>query len=348
MRQVFVEASSSYIVFIGSGLLEQLPQLIGRLPQKAAIVSDSNVWPIYGEKVQKMLESAHVQAVSFVFPAGEAQKCGKTYLSLLSFLAQNNITRSDMLIALGGGVVGDLTGFAAATFLRGIPFVQIPTTLLSMVDSSVGGKTAIDLPEGKNLAGAFYQPRTVICDVDTLSSLPRPVFLDGCAEVIKYAILFDRELFQHLKEKKANFDLEPVIARCVELKAQVVKRDEFDTGERMLLNLGHTVGHGIEKCSQYRISHGKAVAAGTAILTRSARAYGICQPEDADGILALLKDFALPITTDFSAEELLPVMLGDKKRSGDTISLILPQRIGQCVIQATPTNQLQNLMEAGM
>ena len=190
-------------------------------------------------------------------------------MELLNFLAENKLTRSDALIALGGGVVGDLTGFAAATYLRGIDYIQIPTTLLAAVDSSVGGKTAIDLPSGKNLVGAFYQPKLVLCDTDTLNTLPEDIFRDGCAEVIKYGVLYDAELFAHLDESGLSFDREAVIARCVELKRDVVAEDEFDRGKRQKLNLGHTIGHGIEACSGYGISHGKAVAMGMTIITKT-------------------------------------------------------------------------------
>lgn len=193
MKEVTVSASKMYNVCIGSALLPQIGSFAAsaRKHRKAAVISDSNVWPIYGETVCDSLLGAGLEVCHFVFPAGESSKCGSTYLQIVNFLAQEQLTRSDLLIALGGGVVGDITGFAAATYLRGIAFVQLPTTLLSMVDSSVGGKTAIDLPTGKNLVGAFYQPDLVLCDIDTLATLPDSVFRDGCAEVIKYGILYD-------------------------------------------------------------------------------------------------------------------------------------------------------------
>ena len=212
MNCITVSASKEYDVRIGSGLLGNISDLAAKITsaKKVAIISDSNVWPLYGEKSSADLKNAGFSVCSFVFPAGEESKNGNTYLQILNFLAENTLTRSDLLIALGGGVVGDITGFAAATYLRGISYIQIPTTLLAMVDSSVGGKTAIDLPAGKNLAGAFYQPSLVICDIDTLSTLPDSVFRDGCAEVIKYGILYDKELSVHLQEKATNFDKEYV------------------------------------------------------------------------------------------------------------------------------------------
>ena len=265
MKTVKVSASKEYEVIIGSGLLLSAGEKIRAVApkaEKAAIVSDDNVAPIYLEKVEKSLQAQGFQVCSFVFPHGEGSKNGRTYLEILNFMAANHISRSDLAIALGGGVVGDITGFAAATYLRGIKYVQLPTSLLAMVDSSVGGKTAIDLDEGKNLAGAFCQPELVLCDLDTLQTLSPDFFTDGCAEVLKYGVLGDRVLFDHLKERGQDFDREYVISRCVEMKRDYVCEDEFDNGVRRKLNLGHTIGHAIEKCSDYTIPHGHAVAAG--------------------------------------------------------------------------------------
>ena len=350
MKTITVTASKTYEVKIGNGLLDALGEETAAVckPGKAAIISDSNVWPLYGDIAEKSLQKAGFQTVSYVFPAGEASKNGNTYLSILNFLAESQITRSDCVIALGGGVVGDMTGFVAATFLRGIAYIQVPTTLLAAVDSSVGGKTAIDLPAGKNLAGAFYQPRLVLCDIDTLRSLPEDIFRDGCAEVIKYGILYDPELFAHLSEQALNFDRESVIARCVELKRDVVMEDEFDTGARMRLNLGHTIGHGVEAQSNFTLSHGKAVAIGTAIVTRSAVNSGICQAETCRQILNILVQFGLPIHTDCTADEIYLCALSDKKRAGGTVRLIIPERIGYCRIQPTPTENLKSFIEAGL
>ncbi len=350
MNEVKVNASASYSVKIGSGLLSTLGTEIKSVctAGTAAILSDSNVWPLYGEAAQKSLENAGLRVFSFVIPAGEQSKNGVTYLQFLNFLAENRLTRSDCVIALGGGVVGDLAGFAAATYLRGIAYIQVPTTLLAAVDSSVGGKTAIDLPAGKNLAGAFCQPRLVLCDVSCLHSLPRQVFIDGCAEVIKYSILFDEVLFAHLTQYGLDFDRQAVITRCVELKRDVVEQDEFDTGLRQKLNLGHTVGHGIEACSHYQITHGSAVAAGIAIVARSAAKEGLFPYPQYEKLLALLHKFKLSDTTVFSAQELYKCMLSDKKRSGDTITLVLPKAIGDCILQKMPIDRLEKFIEAGL
>lgn len=344
MNTVTVNASQSYDVLIGSGLLSSLGREAAKLGKanKVCIVSESNVWPLYGNAAKTALIDAHFDVTSFVFPAGEASKNGQTYLELLNFLAKSNLTRNDLIVALGGGVVGDLAGFAAATYLRGIRFIQVPTTLLAAVDSSVGGKTAIDLPAGKNLAGAFWQPRLVLCDTNCLNTLPEDIFRDGCAEVIKYGILYDPVLFSHLEEAAVAFDREWVITRCVELKRDVVMEDEFDTGARMKLNLGHTIGHSIEAISKFSVSHGKAVSIGTAIVTRASRCT------DSHRILSILTKFGLPVTTAFRAEELYTHTLSDKKRFGDTLDLIIPESIGHCRIVPTPVSTLKTFIKAGL
>ena len=344
MTTVTVNASRTYDIKIGSGLLSSLPEEIKKLGKvrKLCIVSDSNVYPLYGESCRASLVAAGFTVSTFVFPAGEASKNGFTYLELLNRLAEEKLTRSDLILALGGGVVGDLAGFAAATYLRGIRFVQIPTTVLAAVDSSVGGKTAIDLPAGKNLAGAFCQPSLVLCDLDTLNTLPEDVFIDGCAEVIKYGILYDPSLFAHLEEKGLTFDREAVIRRCVELKRDVVMEDEFDTGARMKLNLGHTIGHGVEAKSEFALSHGKSVAIGMAIVSRASHC------PDHDRIQAILHKFGLPSSTAYSAEDLYAYTLSDKKRTGGTVNLIIPKAIGQCDIVPTPVDSLKSFIEAGL
>lgn len=350
MKTIEVKASRSYCVQIGSGLLPSLGQQVKSVckASKAAIVSDTNVFPLYGAAAIESLQSAGFQVVQFVIPAGEESKNGSVYLELLNFLAESQLTRSDCLIALGGGVVGDLTGFAAATYLRGIAYIQVPTTLLAAVDSSVGGKTAIDLPAGKNLCGAFCQPNLVLCDIDTLNSLPEDIFRDGCAEVIKYGVLYDADLFRHLMENRLNFCRENVIARCVELKRNVVMADEFDTGARMKLNLGHTIGHGVEAQSHFTISHGRAVAIGMSIVARSAAVSGICTDEAAAQILSAIERFGLPTSTEYSSQSLFDSALSDKKRSGGTVNLIVPKAIGNCLIRPTPITELKSFIEAGL
>lgn len=349
MTTIEVCASRRYDIQIGNGLLPALGRALCAVGQtgSAAIVSDSNVWLLYGEIAERSLAEAGFRTVHFVFPAGESSKNAQVYLDLLNFLAENHLTRSDCLIALGGGVVGDLTGFAAATYLRGLSYIQVPTTLLAAVDSSVGGKTAIDLPAGKNLAGAFHQPSLVLCDLDTLDSLPEDIFLDGCAEAIKYAVLFDQKLFDLLMKDGPAFPREAVIARCVELKRDVVTEDEFDTGLRMLLNLGHTLGHGVEAHSHYALSHGKAVAIGMALVARSAAHLDICGAATCQAIEDILQRFHLPTACPCTAAELYSAALSDKKRRGGTVKLIVPRRIGCCTILPTPVEALEDFIKAG-
>lgn len=350
MTTIEVNASKRYQVQIGPGLLPGLGEKVAALGkvQKVCIVSDSTVWPLYGVSADTSLHAAGLNTCSFVFPAGEASKCGETFLELLNFLAENRLTRSDILVALGGGVVGDLTGFAAACFLRGIRFVQVPTTLLAAVDSSVGGKTAIDLPGGKNLAGAFWQPSLVLCDTECLNTLPEDIFRDGCAEVIKTAILFDEPLFMELVRDGLHFDREWVIAACVAHKRDVVNADEFDRGQRQKLNLGHTIGHGVEAMSDFTLSHGKSVAIGTAIAARAAAKLGVCDQGTATRIMWLLEKFGLPIFTHHTAAELAQMALSDKKRAGDTVNLILPKAVGDCIISPTPVTELESIIQAGL
>ena len=344
MKTVTVNASKAYEIKIGPGLLPTLGTEVRKLgkAKKIAIVSETNVYPLYGAQAEMSLKNAGFEVVSFVFPAGEESKCAAVYLELVNFLAQNKLTRTDLIVALGGGVVGDLAGFAAATYLRGIRFVQVPTTLLAAVDSSVGGKTAIDMPAGKNLLGAFWQPSLVLCDTDTLTSLPCDVFLDGCAEVIKYGILYDKTFFSYLESTGPDFDREAVIARCVEMKRDVVMEDEFDTGMRMKLNLGHTIGHGVEASSDFTLSHGKSVAIGMAIVSRASHC-----PDNAR-IIRILEKFGLPTTTKTKAETLYRYALSDKKRNGGTVNLIIPRAIGNCEIVPTPVEEVLPFIEEGL
>lgn len=345
MKTIHVQASKSYDVVIGNNLLNQLGEHLFDLLKrtcKVAIISDSNVYPLYGELAETSLKQSGFEPIRYIFPAGEASKNPTTYISILNFLVKNHLTRTDTIIALGGGVTGDMSGFAAATYLRGIPYIQIPTTLLAMVDSSVGGKTAIDLPAGKNLVGAFYQPSLVLCDLDTLKTLPLQVFCDGCAEVIKYGVLYDADLFNHLAAFGLDFDRENVISRCVEWKRNVVAEDEFDTGARAKLNLGHTIGHSIEAQSNFTITHGQAVAIGMTIIAKAG-----CKAIY-ERLIEVLKLFQLPTTTEFTANQLYRCALSDKKRAGGTVNLIIPNTIGDCSIVPINVDNLESFIEEGL
>ncbi len=349
MKTVSVTASRRYDVLIEHGLLRRTGELVRSVTNAGTvmIVSDDSVWPLYGKTVQESLSDAGFSVYRFVFPHGESSKCAKTWLALLDALCENRLTRADAVVALGGGVVGDLTGFAASAYLRGIGFIQIPTTLLAMVDSSVGGKTAIDLPAGKNLAGSFYQPWLVLCDPDCLDSLPDEIFRDGCAEVIKYAVLGNAPFFDDLKNTPPRRQLEHIIETCVRMKRDIVAQDEFDRGQRQLLNLGHTFGHGIEACSGFAVSHGSAVAIGMAMIVRAAAQFGLCTAETRDAVLALLRQYGLPVDCAYAAEQMLGTILHDKKVSGSSINLIVPTAVGSCEIKKTPASEIPDWLKAG-
>ena len=349
MKTVHIDASRSYDVRIGRGLLDDCGRQIAERVRcaSAAVVADDTVYALYGERVCASLEAAGVRTVCYVFPHGEKSKNLLEYAKILNFLAENRVTRADALIALGGGVTGDLGGFAAATYLRGIPFVQLPTTLLAAVDSSVGGKTAVDLPAGKNLAGAFYQPELVLCDLDTLDSLPREIFLDGCAEVIKYAVLGSRELFALRADIPSGKGLEEVTARCVEMKRDFVQSDELDRGARQMLNLGHTFGHAVEASSRFTLSHGKSVAIGMAMILRAACSRGLCSAETRDAVIALLQRYGLPTECPYPADMLLGALSADKKIFGTRLNLVVPTDIGACRLLPVGVDELSGWLRDG-
>lgn len=337
-----------YDVVVGAGLLPGLGKRLGAILPKAkkfAIITDSNVEKLYLKDAVIAIADAGFDAISYVFPAGEESKNGSQYLAILSWLADNQLTRSDALVALGGGVVGDLTGFVAATYLRGVAFVQVPTTLLAMVDSSVGGKTGIDLEGGKNLVGAFHQPALVLCDTDTLKTLPQNVFGDGMAEVIKYGMLGNATLLSKLRDLPTEQSIKEVISTCISMKLDIVERDEFDTGERMLLNLGHTIGHAIERLSNFTISHGSAVAVGMVMITRAAVRKNICPPECLDMLEGLFVQYGLPTKVNFSAKDIYEATLQDKKRSGGHITEIIPIALGKCELRKMPVEDVLNWIE---
>ena len=351
MKKIRIQAGRPYTVMVGEGIRTQAGRMIAdTLPEAAStvIISDTNVAPLYLEQIKDTIEQAGLSVYSKVIPAGEASKNLSVYSEILSFLAEQKLTRSDVIIALGGGVVGDLAGFAAATFLRGVPYVQIPTSLLAMVDSSVGGKTAVDLQAGKNLAGAFYQPSVVICDPEVLHTLPDSYLRDGCAEVIKYGVLEDEMLFSRLMTEGICFDRVSVISRCIEIKAHYVAEDEFDQGLRQKLNLGHTFGHAIEASSHFAVTHGQAVAAGMCMIARASCALGFCRKSCVDAVEACVREFGLPDSSDKLAEELLPYVFSDKKRRADSISLIVPRQIGQCDVMTVGADDITSWLKGAL
>lgn len=350
MKKIIVSASTEYAVLIGSGLLARSGEEVKKriAPCRAAVITDSSVAELYAQTVESSLQNAGFSCCRFVFPAGEGSKNITVLSDILEFLAEQEMTRQDIIVALGGGVVGDIAGFAAAVYQRGIRFIQIPTTFLAAVDSSVGGKTAIDLKAGKNMAGAFYQPHLVLCDTDTLKTLPENVFADGIAETLKYGIIGNKELFDKTADGAFRKDLEGTIEACVKMKRDIVTEDEFDTGNRRLLNLGHTLGHAIEKKSGFALSHGHAVAIGLHLIARAAEQRGIAQSGLAETIRRTLLANDLPVETDFPPEEIAEAMLLDKKRRGDYISFVFPEKIGSCRIAKIPVSEALNLVKNAM
>lgn len=349
MKIVQVQASRSYEVRIGQGLLQEAGAHLRQVTKAgtAAILAGDNVFPLYGEKLIASLRAAGFDVVWHVIPHGERSKNLETYGEVLRFLADKHLSRSDVLIALGGGVTGDLAGFAASTYQRGMGFVQMPTTLLAAVDSSVGGKTAIDLPGGKNQVGSFYQPALVLCDIDTLDTLPEDEFRCGCAEVIKYGVLGNDAFFEELRAVPIRQQLEHVIQTCVEMKRDIVREDEFDRGLRQLLNLGHSFGHAVEACSGFTVLHGQAVAIGMAVIARAAAARGICTVETAERLLSLLRQYGLPTEARYPLADMVQAVRTDKKSSGGSINLIIPETIGRCRIQPVPLAQVGDWMQLG-
>ncbi len=322
-----------YSIYIEENILKDVGIHAKKLTgNKVFIVTDSNVFPLYFEKVKAALEQEGLMVSRYVIPAGEASKSLEMLGVLYEACVKNRITRTDLILALGGGVVGDLTGFLAATYLRGVNLMQIPTTLLAQIDSSVGGKTAIDLPSGKNLAGAFYQPKTVLIDPTVLSTLSEEIFADGMAEAIKYACIRDQEMLTLLKNPKEN--LLEIITRCVTIKRDVVEQDEFDRGERMILNFGHTVGHTIEKMGNYTdFTHGQAVAIGMVCILEMGQKLGKVTQNEVDEVTGLLKSFHLPISVPYDGEACLKTVVTDKKMAGKTLNAVMPKGLGDCTME---------------
>lgn len=330
----------SYDILISNGLLDRAGGELKRVCPAASrvyVVTDSHVAPLYGDRLEKSLAQAGFRVGGYTVPAGEGSKNPQLLATLWEDMMSFGLTRSDAVVALGGGVVGDLAGFAAATILRGVDFVQIPTTLLAQVDSSVGGKVAVDLKNGKNLAGAFYQPKLVLMDTDTLNTLDDKTFSDGMAEVIKYGCIKDKCFFDFLRAHPSRGEImaniEYVLYSCCDMKRSVVEKDERDTGERMLLNFGHTVGHAYELAGDYTLwTHGQAVAAGMCAALELGERLGVT--ENAEGFAqlpALLTAFGLPTHIDCPAEILERAVGLDKKGAGADISLILLREMGNAI-----------------
>ncbi|MDR3264335.1 MAG: 3-dehydroquinate synthase [Clostridiales bacterium] len=346
MEKIRVNAGAGYDVLIAPELLRECGRLVKEIlpgAKKLAVVCDDTVDGLYSERVMRSLEGAGLHAVKYVFPHGEAHKNSVSYVKLLEFLSAERLSRTDAAIALGGGVTGDLTGFAAATYLRGISFFQAPTTLLAAVDSSVGGKTGINLPQGKNLAGCFHQPSAVICDTDTLKTLPPDVMADGMGEVVKHAVLDGGELLAELN-RSGERNWEKIIALNVRIKSAIVERDEREENIRKFLNLGHTVGHAIEKLSGYSVSHGKCVAAGVAYIAELSLKKGFLNAAAYGGIINLLKQEGFKTACPYNAKELSKIILSDKKIGSGRLTFVMMRDIGDCFLHGIETDKIEEFL----
>lgn len=343
MKTLHVQAGRPYEILIERGCLGNCGALIRRVSkaQKAAVITDSNVGPLYAEAVAASLAEAGFQVFTHTFPAGEGSKVLGSIGIMLSFLADNAFTRGDLVVALGGGVTGDMAGFAASIYMRGIDYIQIPTSLLAQIDSSVGGKTAVDLPQGKNLCGAFWQPRLVLIDPALLSTLPPRFFADGMAEAIKYGCIDNAPLFERLEREDARAFLGDMIFSCVDSKRRIVEEDERESGRRMLLNFGHTLGHAIEKYGHFEgFSHGEAVGVGMLLVCAAGEQNGLTQEGTSRRIQNLLQKYGLPISCEAPLETLLELAASDKKRAGDAIRFVLLRQIGDSFILPLEMNRL--------
>ena len=350
--------SRAYVIKIGNGLLARLGRECAQLKlgHRCAVITDARVGRHYATDALKSLAQSGFDPVLITVPAGEKSKCLAVVEKCFDHLAAHRLERKSFIVALGGGVVGDLAGFVAATYLRGVPFVQVPTTLLAQVDSSVGGKTGVNLKAGKNLVGAFYQPRLVLCDLDTLATLPEREYVSGLAEVIKYGVIYDAVLFARLERhlpqllRREPGTLASVVARCCEIKAAVVGEDETETGLRAILNFGHTIGHAIENSSGYgKFLHGEAIAIGQVAAARLSQAILGLSSLETDRIQALLVRAGLPVTLRLDAvrrRKLLRAMKLDKKVSAGEVKFVLAEKIGKVAWnQSVPAAALSRVLD---
>lgn len=354
MNTISVDLSSdSYQIYVGHHVLAQAGKLIRSHTSgsKILLVTHQDLNKLYGSELLTSLESAGYYVTTATVPTGEHAKSFESYQKLVSILAEHRFTREDIVVGLGGGVIGDLAGFVAATYMRGCALVHIPTSLLAMIDSSIGGKTAIDLPFGKNLVGAFYNPRAVIVDLELLNSIPAPLLQDSCGELIKYGVLSGHELFNKISLARNPVQVidvscrQELIQACIEIKKSVVEADFKEAGSRKLLNLGHTLGHAIETLSNFELGHGSCVSAGMAMMAKACSKLGLCSVEDAESITMLSQAYELPTSTSFDVEELYSAALHDKKSHADSIDVALIYGIGDVRIERKSFAELKQLIE---
>lgn len=346
MKKLTVNVNDKYDILVEKGIIGKTGELVKQVLdcKKLVLVSDDNVYPIYGETVKNQLENQGYQVFTYVFKAGESSKKTSTVIDMVEFMADKQLTRSDGVVALGGGVCGDMAGFASAIYLRGVRFVQIPTSLLAQVDSSVGGKTAVDLPQGKNLCGAFHQPSLVIIDPNVLDTLSQHFFNDGMGEVIKYGCIKSEELFERLENENPKDFIEDLIYQCVDIKRIIVENDEKEHGERALLNFGHTCGHAIEKLWNFEtVSHGEAVAIGMVMISLAGENAGLTEKGTADRIINILEKNGMKTADTHSTKEIVQAMSADKKRTNNGIKLVMLKKIGESFIKPVSMEETAKL-----
>ena len=346
MKKLTVNVNEGYDILIEKGLLKKTGELVKTVLdcKRIALISETNVYPIYGDEVKASLEAQGYQVFTYIFKAGESSKTTVNVVDMVEFMAEKGLNREDGVVALGGGVCGDMAGFAAAIYLRGIKFVQIPTTLLSQVDSSVGGKTAVDLPQGKNLCGAFHQPSLVIIDPLVLDTLSPHFFSDGMGEVIKYGCIKSSSLFERLEKENSVDFIEDIIYECLDIKSVIVENDEKEHGERALLNFGHTCGHAIEKLWSFEnVSHGEAVGIGMVMIAEAGEKNGITEKGTKDRIIKVLEKNNLKISDTHSVQEIVGAMSVDKKRTGNGIKLVMVKKIGESFVMPVTNAELKSI-----
>ena len=333
----------SYDIILKRGALKNLSALIN-LNRKVFIVTDSGVPARYAETVRAQCKEGLVYTV----PQGEGSKSLAVYQKLLEAMLEAGFGRGDAVVAVGGGVVGDLAGFVAATYMRGVDFINCPTTTLSQIDSSIGGKVAVDLGRTKNIVGAFWQPKMVICDTDTFHTLPEDTFADGVAETVKHGLIADADFFRFLMSEDIRGHIDDVVRRNVEIKAAVVNEDEFERGRRKILNFGHTLGHAVEKCSGFTITHGHAVAIGMVMASRAAEKMGFSPAGILETVLACNRRFGLPTDCPYTAQEVYAAATSDKKRSGSSIDVVVLKEIGRAETVRLDMEGLREFTEAAV
>lgn len=344
--------NKNYNIYIERGIINSIGSEISKIykGKKIVIITDENVDKYYGEKITSILSDSDFQVHKVVLNAGEKSKSIEVLIQVYEELLKYGITRSDMIITLGGGVIGDLGGFAASTLLRGIPFIQVPTSLLAQIDSSIGGKVAVDLPQGKNLVGSFYHPEAVFIDPDLLSTLEKRFLYDGMGEVIKYGCIRDKDLFNRLIDIKNEDELfeniEEIIYSCCSIKKVVVENDEKDTGERMILNFGHTIGHAIEKYYDFeKYTHGEAVAVGMYAITKHSEKEGLTEAGTSEKLKEILIKYNLPYEMPYvNNKDIEDSISLDKKSKGDTLNIILLNEIGKCFIEKINRDEIYKLL----